>query len=122
MSKIAKKYILSYPDSLRLTQEEAKKHDAIRKMLDSAITGSKEQLMRAVNKCVYDNAEKLGVSIYDLCFHTIPECEIEGLLTTIRLTPVEFDLTHDGGYWKEKCYALKKKMQEVIDSKDGSHE
>lgn len=123
MKNDAKKYILSYPDSLRLMQENAKKHEAIRKMLDIAIADSEEQLMRAINKCVYDNAERLGVSIYHLCFHTIPDYEYEGSSVTIELKPVEFDFTHDGGYWKEKYFKLKRKMQEVINLKeDESHE
>lgn len=117
-----KKYTLSYPDSIKLLQEEAKKKLAIDYMMGDIIEGEREQLVKAINKCLYDNAEKLGVSIYELCFRTVPEFECDGLKETITLAPVEFDLVHDGGYWKNKYYELRKKIQEVIDEKDDGHE
>ena len=83
--------------------------------METALEDNEKQLIKSINKCLYETAEKMGVSLYHLCFHTVPEYEYEGIITSIKLAPVEFDLIHDGGYWKQKYYELKDKMQETID-------
>jgi hypothetical protein len=35
-------------------------------------------------------------------------------IATITLKPIQFDFEHDGGYWRNKYYELKKKIQEII--------
>ena len=128
------KYKLSFPDSKKMLNEALKKDRAIDSLIyDHMAYETKKQATAAVNKLVYETAEKMGISVYDLCFHTIPEWrtpEIDvkdykdfmkqelSFTQTLKLAPVEFDLTHDGGYWKKKYFALKAKMQELIDSKE----
>lgn len=126
------KYKLSYPDSQKMLNEVLKKYRAIDKLLYDCQYETKKQATAVVNKLVYETAEKIGISVYDLCFRTIPEYgtpEIDikeykdmtqnmTFTQTLKLIPVEFDLTHDGGYWKKKYFALKAKMQELIDEKE----
>ena len=127
------KYQLSYPDSKKLLDEALKKDNAINDLMYKHMAfETKELATKAVNKLLYETAENMCMSLYDLCFHTVPEWgapeigtkEYEEMMEkmtfrqTLKLVPVEFDLTHDGGYWKEKYFALKEKMQELIDSKE----
>lgn len=133
----AYKYQLSFPDSKKVLDEALKKDRAIEELLYNGLYESKKQATAAVNKLVYETAEKMGISVYDLCFRTIPEwgtpeCDVKdykdpmkqefSFTQTLKLAPVEFDLEHDGGYWKKKYFALKAKMQGVIDSKDEEEE
>lgn len=128
------KYILSYPDSKYMLDEALKRDMAIESLVnDSFAYETKKQANAAVNKLVYDTAEKKGISVYDICFRTIPEWgtpEIDvkdhkdilrqdvNFTQTLKLVPIMFDFEHDGGYWKKKYYALKAKMQEIIDQKE----
>lgn len=109
-----KMYVLSYPDSKKLLDEALKRNHAIENLMQNVWTGTLGQLTKTINKLVYETADKNGMSIYDLCFNTIPDFDGEN----ITLVPINYDLTHDGGYWKEKYFKLKKKMQEVIDNKE----
>ena len=132
----AYKYQLSYPDSKKVLDEALKKDRAIEELLYNGLYETKKQATAAVNKLVYETAEKMGISVYDLCFRTIPEWgapefdakDYESMkhdfsfTQTLKLAPVEFDFEHDGGYWKKKYFALKAKMQGVIDSKDEEEE
>ena len=111
---LIRKYYLSYPDSKKLLEEAVKRSQAMEKVIHEMEFDSRENITRAVNKLVYQVAEQKGISIYDVCLHTVPD--FDGV--DIKLIPIEFDFKHDGGYWKEKYFKLKKKMQEVIDSKE----
>ena len=108
------KYTLSYPDSIKILEEANKKDDAMRRLMEDMLEDNQERLIRAVNKCLYETAEQQGISLYHLCFHTIPTTEYKGMTCSVRLAPVEFDLTHDGGYWKQKYFELKNKIQDII--------
>lgn len=87
---------------------------------------------RELNKLLYDTAEKEGISLYDLCFHTVPKVEQAypqikfnredytqsfEINYTIKLEPVDFEFEKGPGYWKNKYYRLKEAMQKLIDSK-----
>lgn len=118
------RYTLSYPDSKKILDEANMRTDAIRKLADEMFKHNIEQTRKAINKLLFETAEQLNVSLYHLCFHTIPEVgpvewddDMKACQQTISLSPVEFDLTHDGGYWKEKYYDLKNKMRDLIDNK-----
>ena len=113
--KPRKTYKLSYPDSVKLMNESLKKEDAIRKIQEGVYNATRDQIIKAVNKCVYENAERNGVSVYSVCFHTTPEVSRDGSLLSVTLAPVEFDLTHDGGYWKGKYYSLLQKVKNIED-------
>ena len=113
-----KKYTLSYPDSVKILQESCKKDEAIRSLMQQSMDYNKEELLHEINKLLFETAEKTGMSLYTLCFNTIPDFEYEGLTMTIRLSPIEFDFKHDGGYWKNKYYDLLNKMQIVINGEE----
>ena len=113
--KQKKIYELSYPDSVKLLKESLKKEDAIRKIQEECYNATRDQIIKAVNKCVYETAERNGISVYSVCFHTTPEVSRDGFLLSVTLAPVEFDLTHDGGYWKNKYYSLLQKVKNIVD-------
>ena len=115
-----KKYTLSYPDSIKILQESCKKDEAIRSLMQRSMDYNEETLLHTINKLLFETAEKTGTSLYTLCFNTIPDLEYKDLATTIRLSPVEFDFEHDGGYWKNKYYDLLNKMQIVINEEEES--
>lgn len=90
-----------------------------------------KQIREAVNDAVYENAKRLGLSVYDICFRTVPRIHNKmdfdtSLLKepkmsvefTVELDPVEFELEKGPGYWKNKYYRLKEKMQEIINDKN----
>lgn len=123
---------LSYPDSMKLIREAAKRDQAIFDLIDGIRLKTREEATKAVNKLLYDTAMEQNVSLYTLCFHSIPEYgipeinyedykklgddgDLRTIITqTIKLKPIEFDFEHDGGYWKNKYYELKKQIQEII--------
>lgn len=122
---------LSYPDSVKMLNEALKKERAIRDLTFEMFDGCEKLAIQAVNDCLIETAKKSNCSIYDLCFHTIPVIHNEEfdfykfaktgevkVTRCVELAPVVFDLTHDGGYWKNKYFALKKAMRELIDKKE----
>ena len=126
---------LSYPDSQRILEESLEKSRAIRSLVEQMMYENEKEATKAVNALLIQAAEKTGQSLYDICFHTIPvvkpvELDMKdykdmcglgvdlNFRQEVRLEPVEFDLIHDGGYWKNKYFALKKAMRELIDKKE----
>ena len=111
---------LSFPDSMKLVKEAVKKDQAIDDLVFNMLFDDRETAIKAVNKLLFDTAEKQNVSLYTLCFHTIPDIKYDWNMennkttATITLKPTPFDFEHDGGYWRNKYYELKKKIQEII--------
>ncbi len=129
---MSKLHELSYPDSMRILEESLDKTRAIRSLVEQMMYDNEKEATKAVNALLIEAAEKTGQSLYDICFHTIPKvkpveisvkdrkdmCALGVDLNfrqEVRLEPVVFDLTHDGGYWKNKYFDLKKAMRELID-------
>lgn len=132
---MSKQHKLSYPDSIKILNESIKKNRAIDLIVEQMRYASEKDAIKAVNDLLIQAAQETGASLYDICFHTIPVVrQVEmtmkdykdmcglgvdlGFQTEVRLEPVEFDLTYDGGYWKNKYFALKKAMIELINKKD----
>jgi len=111
---------LSFPDSIKLINEAVKKEKAIDELVLNNVCEEREAAVRAVNKLLFDIAEKQNVSLYTLCFNTIPNYKREWNMDkntiewTITIDPIPFDFEHDGGYWKNMYYELKNKIQEII--------
>lgn len=116
------KFEMSYPDSQKVLKEYSKRVETLNKLAIELFENDIEQTRKDVNKLLFETAERLNISLYDLCFHTVPVIdevewsdELKACKKTISLAPIEFDLTHDGGYWKQKYYDLKKKVQKLVD-------
>ena len=104
----------------------------IRQLLYDGVCESIKEATSQVNKAVFEMAEKEGCSIWDICFHFIPEYsyvtpqfkELEKHTPVIqtegyvRLVPLELEFEKGPGYWKNKYYRLKEKMREIIDDKN----
>lgn len=90
---------------------------------------TERRAIRDVNKAVYEQAEKSGMSIWDICFHFIPEFDYSDFKIdnsdprivryiskgNVRLIPVEFELSKGPDYWEEKYRQLKSRMRELLD-------
>lgn len=111
---------LSYPDSMKLIKEAVKKDQAIDELVFKQLFDTRDLAVKAVNKLLFDTSEKQNVSLYTLCYNTIPDIKYDWDMennkttATITLNPMPFDFEHDGGYWKNKYYELKKQIQELI--------
>ena len=111
---------LSYPDSMKLIKEAVKKDQAIDELVFKQLFDARDLAVEATNKLLFDTAEKQKVSLYTLCLYTIPDIKYDWDMennkttATITLKPIQFDFEHDGGYWKNKYYELKKQIQELI--------
>ena len=108
-----RKFKLSYPDSKKILDELCKKDSAIDRLVYDGILSSRKEAIKVVNNLLIEQAEKMGCSLYDLCLRTIPEWSCSStdfnessngvmvnITQNVRLKPIVFDLTHDGGYWK----------------------
>ena len=59
---------------------ESNLHELIKKQreridasfMDSFINYMRDEERKAINKAIYDRAEELGVSVYDICFMFVP--------------------------------------------------
>lgn len=81
-----------------------------------------------LNKLVYDLAERKGVSIYDICLQYMPKMSEPQIShpnygtfsyeQEIRLVPMPFEPDKDSGYWKERYFRLKDRLQELINYKE----
>lgn len=124
---------ISYPDSKKIKDELKKKEEALLKLSLECFQEDSKLAIEEVNNLLIENAKASGMSLYRLCFTTIPVYSspevkyrtdenghkyVKEITRNITLSPVDFDLEHDGGYWKGKYFRLKKKMQELIDNKE----
>lgn len=103
-------------------------HDAISSLVyEHAIYETKKIAIEVVNKLLYDIAKDNGISLYELCFHTTVEysypegdlkdncnCLNKTLSAQVKIVPVEFDLTHDDDYWRDRYLKFKAKIRELV--------
>ncbi len=128
-----KKVRLSFENSKRITRQSLRIDRKIEELLYGGFGEDIKHVVSAINNAVYELAEKKGVSVYDICYHFMPEEKTiypelgnmndfknarHTITKELRLIPMEFELEKGPGYWKGKYYALKRKMQELIDSKE----
>ena len=126
---------ISFENSKRMMDRAVKVDDKVRdrawiernvnhgKMFDDIVKEQYGQL----NKMVFDEAQRMGVSVYSVCMHFMPEygeprIKHDGdsivMEQDMRLVPMPLELEHGPGYWKGKYFRLKQKMQELIDNKE----
>lgn len=124
---------LSFENAHRLIEQGIKINDIIRESVFREIYENESKAIQDVNKAVYEMAQKQGISIWDVCFHFIPEFRYPEVdmdyfdprnvtytaKTVIDLVPVEFELEKGPDYWEEKYSKLKLKMQAVLDDENG---
>lgn len=76
--------ILSRRDSIASAMEE---------LVLRAVTESKADLTRRLNKTLYDMAEEQGVTLYDICFSTMPDCKYDiqenGFVINVIFKPIK---------------------------------
>lgn len=122
---------LSYENSRRLIRQAVKMNNSINIMAD-VMKMERKQVTHKVNKVIFDLAEQQGVSVYDVCYHYAPvasysepkfnennpHCHTVDMQMVVKLVPMKFELEKGGGYWKDKYYQLKEKMQALIDDKE----
>lgn len=121
-------YELSFENTKRILERCSQINREIEKLLlDGNFDEDRNEITRRINDLLYETAKKQNMSLYDLCFHTIPkECAsmepsnfgVQSIEYTIRLMPVKFEFEKGPGYWKGKYYNLKRKMQEIIYNKE----
>jgi len=123
---------LSYENSKRLLGLSCHMQSAIEDLIRNGYDKSREKVTSDVNKAIFELAEKRKCSIYDICFHFMPvesafRTEIDKkdprsqrytISSEIKLVPIEFEFEQGPGYWKEKYFRLKEKLQELIDNKE----
>ena len=125
---------VSYENSKRLTEQSLKMNHQIQELLMKGFREERKQIVSEINKAVYDLAEKNGMSVYDICYHYMPDerdvypspqlfTDPKGatrvtITKELRLVPMQFELEKGPGYWKGKYYELKRRMRELIDNKE----
>lgn len=95
---------------------------------DQLISEVMRQQRSHLNKQVYELAERKNVSIYDICLQYMPQMSEPQINNTdygtfsyeqeIRLVPMPFEPDKDSGYWKERYFRLKERLQELINDKE----
>lgn len=116
----------SFENSKRLIEQSRRINRVIEDFIYDGLFESRKEATKRINDLLYETATKMGISLYDLCFRTMPEEELvphsdpkfPNIEVAISLKPVEFELEQGPGYWKGKYYNLKKKMQEIIDNNE----
>lgn len=125
-------HVLSFPNSVKMSDEILKRDCATNIIANTLFGGLKDEAIDTINELLYKTAKERGCSLYDLCFKTVPQvgdAQIEEtpdgktrFVTKVKLTPIKFDFTHDGDYWRKKYFNLKARMQELINQKDDEND
>ena len=129
MQNLKPEFKLSYEDSRLLTQRAEATWSRINDIVERGVAETHRQAIKQLNKHVYDLAEKNGCSVYDICYSYMPDIgmpeigydsmpELMKVRQEIRLMPIKFEFSKGGGYWKGKYFQLKRKLQELIDSRE----
>ena len=127
-----KKFEIDYLNSKKILARTVETSRKIDDIVHNQMCKTRDEATRRVNKLVYEMAEERGMSVYDICFSTIPDYEYVNHFEPSRdkevmrcigemrvvLRPLEFDFEKNGSYWKKKYFRLKEKMQELIDNKE----
>ena len=124
----SKSYSLSFENSRRILEQQAKIDSFVKELFYRHYGATEKQIKQEINELLIKTAEETGQSLYDICFHTVPDikhgyCLPVGDLPgsegyTLTLKPVIFELEQGPGYWKGKYYELKRRMRELIDGKE----
>lgn len=116
----------------RVKVDEALLHSAEMQMMVSATDQLMDEMVRQrrsqLNKQVYELAERQHVSVYDICLQYMPQMSEPKFGNTgdgvfnyeqeLRLVPMPFEPDKGPGYWKDKYFRLKERMQELINDKE----
>ena len=121
---------LSFENSLRIIEQNSKINDIIRDSIFHGMYEAELEAIHDVNKAVYEFAEAQGVSIWDICFHFVPQVNYSGFdidnsdphnvkyvsKGSIKLAPVEFELEKGPDYWEVAYLQLISKIRMILDS------
>lgn len=105
--------------------------------VEHGLAESKKEMTSKCNKALYDLAENLGISLWDLCFSVVPRwkqtenrVDVSDPLNMtlnaeyqLELVPLKIDFEHSPDYWEMKYRRLERKIKELINEEKGaSHE
>lgn len=124
---------VSFENTHRLIEQSVKINDIIRESISHEMYETELKAIHDVNKAVFELAEERGVSIWDVCFHFVPQYDYSGFeiddsdplhvkYTTkgcVRLVPVEFELEKGPDYWESRYHQLKSEIQNVLNDEIG---
>jgi len=69
---------LSFENTHRLIEQSVKINDIIRESISNEMYETERKAIHDVNKAVFELAEERGVSIWDVCFHFVPQYDYSG--------------------------------------------
>lgn len=121
-----KKYVAPYDVSVMISKKAAGVSRRIQEILAESHEKTIQKVTSEANKLAYDLAEQTGRSLWDICLTTIPDRsydmeEIDGkmqMVVKVKIEPIQFDFTHSPDYWEQKYNELRKKLIELITTKD----
>lgn len=107
--------------------------DDIMRLLADDMDKTFDEVRKQTNKLVYDFAEQNGMSIYDVCFTTMPDVRFEEPQRQYRLgdekrylmesakeqtytiTLKPYIYKEDAEMWRDKYFALKEELKKLIE-------
>lgn len=123
-----KEYHHSYINSRKILSRSCEIHRTHQELARRMITDNVAESIRRTNELLFKTAQEKGISLYELCFNTVPDYTIDPhfnpldgvseLRQTIILRPAKLNLEQGGGYWKAKYFRLKDRLQEIVNNKD----
>lgn len=123
-----KEYHHSYINSRKILSRSCEIHRIHQELAHRSITDSVAESIRRTNELLYKTAQEQGISLYELCFSTVPDYTIDPhfnplngvseLKQSIILRPAKLNLEQGGGYWKAKYFRLKDSLREIVNNKD----
>lgn len=98
-----KEFKLTKKQSIKLLNRALDTDDRLRKIVDSQIVQSHDELRRKMNQDILNLANQRGESLWDICYNYLPDIEydIEGvpdrptMVMRVNLVPVRFELDEE---------------------------
>lgn len=118
---------ISYNNTKKNIKAQQDVESEMLRFLHENTNAVQEDIREKINEAVIRNANLCKTTVYDICYTTSPKvvpninidaASFDSYCYTIELEPIEFEFEKGGGYWKDKYYRLKKKLQELVDNKN----
>ena len=94
-----KEFKLNYKNSIKLLNRAVDTDDRLQNIVDMRIVQSHDELRRQINQHILDLANKMGESLWDICYNYLPDIEydFEGIpdkptmVARVTLVPMRFE-------------------------------